>query len=359
MKLDRLELVRFTLPFREPYVTARGELRERELLLLRLHELGGAVGLGEAAPLALRGGPGIAEIEQQLRERCWPLLEGAEVDVSAPGVSRALEACRGRGASRQALAALDIALHDLAGKLAGQPLWRILGGKQLQPVRCNATLPSANPSQLGKLAERWAGEGFNTFKLKVGVPGDVQQVARVREVVGPSALIRVDANASWRTDVAVERLEAMSAHGLEIAEQPAPDLAELAEVRRRSKVRIAADESVVGPADARRAVELEACDLATVKVAKAGGLLAALDVAAELPVYLSSALDGPVGIAAAAHLAQAIADPGVAHGLATSALFADRIASRECTLERDRLSLPEGDGLGVEIDEDRLTARRA
>lgn len=358
MRLERLELIPYTLRFREPYVTARGQLTERQLLLLRLHEADGAIGLGEGAPLALRGGPDVAEVEKELRELCWPLLEGAEVEVSAGGLSRALAACRGRRVSQQTLAALDIALHDLAGKLAEQPLWRLLGGKQLRPVRCNATLPTANPSQLTRLAESWAERSFTTFKLKVGVLGDVQQVATVRAALGPEALIRVDANASWRADTAVERLRAMAVHDLEIAEQPAPDLDDLAEVRGRTGLRVAADESVVKPADARRAVELGACDLATVKLAKVGGVLEALEVAKEIPVYLSSALDGPVGITAAAHVAQAIDDAGAAHGLATSTLFADGIAAREATLDGDRLSIPEGDGLGVEIDEELLAARR-
>lgn len=356
MRPERLELVPYALRFREPYVTARGQLHERSLLLVRIADASGAEGLGEAAPLALRGGPDFARIEHELRELCWPLLEST--DLGADGIARALAACRGRGASLQALAALDLALHDLAAKLAGQPVWRLLGADSAQPVMCNATLPMANPTELQRLAERWAGRGFGTFKLKVGLPGDVSQVGRVRDAVGPDALLRIDANGSWRAGTAVERLRAMVRYRLEIVEQPAPDLEDLAEVRRRTGLRIAADESVVEARDARRAVELQACDIATVKLAKSGGLLAAIELARELPVYLSSALDGPVGIAAAAHAAQAIPDAGAAHGLATSELFEDTIATRECSLSGDRLSLPGGAGLGVEIDDAMLAARR-
>jgi muconate cycloisomerase len=96
-----------------------------------------------------------------------------------------------------------------------------------------------------------------------------------------------------------------------------------------------------------------------VKLAKVGGIVAAREVAAELPIYLSSALDGPVGIAAAVHAALAIEDAGVAHGLATAQLFTDTIAARECVLNDDLLSAPEGPGLGVEIDDGLLAERRA
>jgi len=356
---ERLELVPYSLRFAEPYVTSRGQLDEKQLLLVRVADREGAIGVGEASPLALRGGPGVQQIAAEIEQRCWPLLHGTDIDARPGAIARALAACRGRGASLQAVAAIDLALHDLAGKLSEQPVWRLLGAEQAEPVRCNATLPSANPSRLTKLAESWAGRGFKTFKLKVGVGGDVQQVARVREALGPEVLLRVDANAAWRVSEAVERLRAMALSKLEIVEQPAHDLEDLAEVRRRTGLRIAADESVVEAGDARRAASSDACDIATVKLAKVGGIVAAREIAAEIPVYLSSALDGPVGIAAAVHAAQAIADSGAAHGLATAELFTETIAARECSLEGDLLSAPEGPGLGVEIDEGLLAARRA
>ncbi len=93
-----------------------------------------------------------------------------------------------------------------------------------------------------------------------------------------------------------------------------------------------------------------------------GGIGTAGAIAARLPTYLSSALDGPVGIAAAAHAAQAIyrnaEDPGLAHGLATQELFAETVATRECEVRDGQLHLPEGDGLGVELDEDALEHHR-
>src|SRR5205823_2854665 len=151
-------------------------------------------------------------------------------------------------------------------------------------------------------------------------------------------------------------------------------LDELAEVRRHSQVPIVADESVTTPEDAKRAVQLGACDLATLKMSKVGGPLFARGIAVHLSSYMSSALDGPVGIAAAAHTAQALypmasnerddehytggRDPGVAHGLATQRLFSETIASRECELRDGFLHLPDAPGLGVEIDDTALERHR-
>jgi L-alanine-DL-glutamate epimerase-like enolase superfamily enzyme len=184
----------------------------------------------------------------------------------------------------------------------------------------------------------------------------------VRAALGPRARLRIDANGAWAPQQALERLAAMEPFGLELAEQPAGDLEELAVVHAQTAIPIAADESVASVAEAERAVELGACQLTTVKLAKTGGIGPARSIARVLPAYASSALDGPVGIAAAAHLVQALwergAAPELAHGLATRLLFRDTVASAECELRGGLLHLPDGPGLGVAIDERALNRRR-
>jgi L-Ala-D/L-Glu epimerase len=358
MRLEELEVIPYSLPFSEPYVTVRGELRERELVLVRIRA-GGAEGLGEAAGLSLRGGPGVGKIARQIREICWPAL--SEAPFEPERLWSSVARCRSRGAGAEALAAVDIALHDLWGKVAGAPVWRLLGAESAHPITCNATLPAANPATLRTVAEGWAAEGFRTFKLKVGMAGDVTQVATIRETLGPDVLIRIDANGAWSLDQAIERLRAMAHHTIELAEQPAATLEQMAELRDRTRIKLAADESVISARDARSARELGACEIATVKLAKAGGLIATHEIAEEIPIYLSSSLEGPVGIAAAAHLVQSLAggpgDAGVAHGLATERLFSESIG-RGVEGVGDELRVGEAPGLGVEIDEEALAARQ-
>jgi L-alanine-DL-glutamate epimerase-like enolase superfamily enzyme len=357
MRLEELEVIPYSLPFREPYVTSRGELRERKLILIRVRGEG-VEGLGETAALSLRGGPGIEEVASQIRDRCWPaLLEGG---LDPTRIWSALARCRSRGASPQALAAVDIALHDLAGRASGQPVWRLLGASSAEPVVCNATLPAANPAATRELAEGWAAQGFRTFKLKVGLAGDVTQVATIRQTLGPEAKIRLDANGAWDVERATKRLSALAQHAIELAEEPVGTLEQMVQLGEHVKVPIAADESLIGPRDARRAVELGACQMAAVKLAKVGGIAQALEVARLIPTYLSSALEGPVAITAAAHTVQVIREgiPGdLAHGLATERLFSTTIG-RGAPAEGDRLLVGDSPGLGVEIDDDALAARR-
>jgi L-Ala-D/L-Glu epimerase len=352
VKVERLEVVPYSLSFREPYVTARGRLERRELVLLRIRA-GGVEGLGEGAPLSLRGGPQATEIAHDLDRRCRPLLEGAEID--ADNWSELASTCERAGVSRGALAAVELALLDLAARLSDVPAWRLLGAEEARPVTCNATLVADEPQAVADNALAHAARGFRTFKLKVGVNGDVEQVAAVREALGPEARIRVDANGTWTDDHAIATLREIEALDIELAEQPAATLEGLAAVRRASRVPVFADESVASSEDASSAAAAEACDGVTVKIAKVGGVRAAQRVFDLLPTYLSSALDGPVGIAAAANLAQALPTGGVAaglaHGLATAELFEGTVASVECRVEDARL-LPSSDpGFGIEIDQ--------
>jgi o-succinylbenzoate synthase len=229
------------------------------------------------------------------------------------------------------------------------------------PIACNATLGAGEPAAVADDALAWAEQGFGTFKLKLGAGDDIGQARAVREALGPAARIRVDANAAWDVEAAARTLAELEQFGVELAEQPVATLEEMAAVAARAAIPLAADESVESRADAERAIAAGACRYTGIKLSKVGGPEEALEIAATLPAYVSSALDGPVGIAAGAAVAAAIdtADgPGLAHGLATQLLFAETVAAVECQLRDGMLHLPVGTGLGVEIDEDALSAHR-
>jgi O-succinylbenzoate synthase len=219
-----------------------------------------------------------------------------------------------------------------------------------------------SPDAVADDAERWAARGFTTFKLKLGDGDDVGQVRAVRERLGPEARIRIDANGSWSVDEALGILQLVEPLGIELAEQPVGTASEMAALTAATDVLIAADESVVNTKDAERAKRTGGCDLATVKLAKVGGFGEANGIARSLPIYLSSALDGPLGIAAAAHVAQVLPAEGpavgLAHGLATQLLFKDSVAQRESALDGPALMPPDGPGLGVVLDDEALERAR-
>lgn len=196
-------------------------------------------------------------------------------------------------------------------------------------VPVNATVPAVTPGQVPEVLARFP--GARTAKVKVAEPGqtladDVARVDAVRAAVGT---VRVDANGGWTVDEAVAAAAALSADGpLEYLEQPCRTVAELAEVRRRVTVPVAADESIRKADDPLAVVRAGAADIAVLKVAPLGGVRALLDIAAQIdvPVVVSSALDSAVGIATG--LAAAAALPGLDHacGLGTGGLFVEDVA---------------------------------
>lgn len=367
MRIARVELVPYALPLDRPYVTARGRLERREMILVRLRTDAGIEGLGEAVPLSLRGGDGIVKVARRLQRASRRLVNADVSDFAGEEPLRAaidafVHAAAGRRLPGPAAAALEMALFDLAGKASGAPVWRLLRAEGAAPVRCNATLAAGSPDEVASSARWWAERGFRTLKLKLGVGDDLRQVEAVRASLGSDFLIRVDANASWSRDDAIAILRRLEPLGIELVEQPTKRLRDMAAIAAETAIPIAADESVTNGKEAARALRAGACELATVKLAKSGGIGGLAAIASELPVFLSSALDGPVGIAAAGHAAQAIyrehANPGVAHGLATQLLFGDTIATRQCELRDGALHLPGWPGLGVEIDEGALARVR-
>lgn len=321
------------------------------MVLLRLHSADGLVGLGEAVPLSLRGGAGLPRVVEELQrlgERDSldeATLRGDALHLSAPARCAALTA-----------------LLDLRGRRAAAE--GSSAAAEAEPVECNATLVAGEPVAVAAEAMRWAEDGFETFKLKLGTNDDFGQVYAVREAVGPRARIRVDANAAWDVETAKQMLRTLEPLEVELAEQPVATLEEAAEVAASTSIPIAGDESIETTADAERALAMDACTLTGVKLAKVGGPEAAIEIAEVLPAYVSSALDGPVGIAAAAQVAQTLREaagadqPGLAHGLATQRLFSSTVAAVECEVRSGMLHPPPGPGLGVEIDEAALAAHR-
>ncbi|MFY9263366.1 MAG: o-succinylbenzoate synthase [Actinomycetaceae bacterium] len=199
------------------------------------------------------------------------------------------------------------------------------------PVRnsipVNVTVPAVGPEQAFEIARRG---NARTAKVKVAEPGqsladDVNRVAAVRQALGPDAKIRVDANGGWSIDDAVTALSAINraAGGLEYAEQPVMDVEDLARVRRRVSVPIAADESIRRASDPFRVKELDAADLVVVKNQPLGGVRRALDIAGQIgmPVVVSSALESSIGIRAGLAFAAALPELPYACGLATVQLF--------------------------------------
>lgn len=223
-----------------------------------------------------------------------------------------------------------------------------------ETVAVNAIVPAVSPARAAELVEA---SGCTTVKVKVAEPGqtlddDVARVAAVRDVLGPSGRLRIDANGVWSTEDAVRALDALQRFDLEYVEQPCASLVECAAVRAVSDVPVAVDEGLRKAPDPHHVVGLrEAADLLVLKVPPLGGVRPAMSVAQTygLPCVVSSALDSSVGLSAGLALAAALPDLPYACGLGTGTLLiadvtGDRLTPRDGEL-RVASTAPEPDAV--------------
>ncbi|GAA1606350.1 o-succinylbenzoate synthase [Kribbella sancticallisti] len=200
--------------------------------------------------------------------------------------------------------------------------------RSVVPVNC--TVPAVGPEKAAAIVRA---SGCGTAKVKVAEPGqtpadDLERVEAVRDAIG-GGRVRIDANGAWTVDEALSALKQLARFDLEYVEQPCASVEDLAAVRRRTEVLVAADESIRRAEDPLLVKKLEAADIAVLKVQPIGGVRACLDIAEQigLPVVVSSALETSIGIAAGVALAAALPELPYACGLATVSMFTSEVVA--------------------------------
>jgi L-alanine-DL-glutamate epimerase-like enolase superfamily enzyme len=340
----KLDFERRVLQLAQPLHTSYGELTERALLIISLTGDDGVTGYGEAAPLEPYDGISLARTRSAL-ESYVPILAKA----GRLNGAQVLEACRSTDDLPAALAAIDLALWDRAGRIQDKPIAALISDNPSEAVPVNATLSAIDRAGAGAEAASAIDHGFECVKLKVGFGDDAGRVAAVRAAVGPGVALRLDANGGWSVEQAVRAIEQLAPAGLELVEEPVHGLREVRRVRERVPVRIAIDET----AAEHGALGAGVADAVCLKISRCGGI-GGLLVAATLvrtsgaEPYVSSSLDGPLGIAAGVHVAAALASRGpMPHcGLATLRLFTG--IRDPLPALAGRVVVPREPGLGVE-----------
>ena len=294
--------------FVRPFQTAVGTLTQRCGLIVRVTDAEGRCGYGEAAPL-----PGFSD-ETLVEVACE--FEGL-ADVPWPEAFARLDtlesisvACSTLLQSPSARHGLELALCDLLAQDNAIPLVNLFN------PAASLHGETARVARQSDDALAAVQDGVRTIKVKVGfgsLEDDVARISEIRRVVGTETNLRLDANGAWTTAIAIESLERLSAFDIECIEQPvaAQNLNGLAEVKRHSKIRVAADEAVRSAEDLRAVMESKAADIVVLKPMLCGGPIAAWDMSrraakAGLPVIITSSLDGAVGRLGAMHVAAAI-----------------------------------------------------
>ena len=312
MKITGISVGEIALPLARPFKTALRSVDTVNDIVVRIITDDGQVGYGEAPPTAVITGDTKGSILCAIREFIAPSLMGMDIE-DMDGLQKKLHSCILKNTS--AKAAVDMALYDLYGKHWGAPLYQLLGGAKNE-IETDITI-SVNPiDEMVRDSVDAVKQGFRVLKVKVGKEGkaDVERIRAIREAVGPSAVIRVDANQGWSARQAVGIITAMEDLGLdiELVEQPVPahDLEGMRAITRQVETPILADESVFSAEDAIHIIQTRAADLINIKLMKTGGIGKALQICSVAEIYgvecmMGCMLESRLSVAAGAHLAAA------------------------------------------------------
>jgi len=323
-----------------PFVIARGGASEHRLMRVRILGDDGVEGWGEAAPNRFYGET--ADTALAALARLTPIVEQCDAWAIEDVETEMNRAIRFNGSVKSAISA---ALHDLAGKRLGVPLYKLWG---LNPA--NAPLSSftiaiaANDDELRQRVEQ--AKSYPVLKVKLGTDHDEHIIRTVREAA-PNKVLRVDANAAWTPKRALRMVDVLVECGVEYVEQPVPahDIDGLRFVRERSVLPVIADESCVVASDIPRLVG--AVDGINIKLSKCGGLREALKMVATarshgMLVMAGCMIETSLGITAAAHFAPLL-DYADFDG---AALLSDDPYSG-ATIAQGKIKIPDAPGLGV------------
>lgn len=362
MKITSIEVIPVKVPVRSDRATftAHGLHVVSHYAIVKVHTDAGLVGLGEATVQPRWTGETPASCIAAIEGIIGPALAG--FDPTAINLARA-RMDRVIKANPFTKAAVEMALWDIAGKAAGVPVHRLLGGKVRDVVPVKMVVGAFDPPEARAMAERFLAAGVRTIKVKtgLGLEADVARVAAVREAAGPDVPITIDSNCGWNYATARLALERMRPLGIRVAEQPIPpgDNAAMAALRHHAGVPIMADESVFTPADAFGVLQAGAADVISVYPGKNGGIAGAVEIAAVaraagVVCHMGSNLELGIASAAMIHVACAVAS------IDSETYPADILGPlyHESDLLRVPLAIgPEGvraldgPGLGVDLDE--------
>lgn len=360
LRIDRVETVIIDIPLRLPHRFARASMDAQPVLYVFLRTAGGITGTGEGVvPAGPWWGGESVETMQLIVERYFtPILIGRTVD-DVYALMRDLADVV--AVNLFAKAAVEVALHDAWARSLGVPVHTLLGGCARTSIPVTWALGTEPAPVVVEEALAKLDAGLHTsFKLKMGAlepADDVARVVTVAEKLRGMAGIRVDLNARWDRLTALRYLPTLAEAGVELIEQPVPgpDIDAMADICAALPIPVMADESLRTPADAVRLAHRHAAGVLAVKTTKCGGLRASMDIAAigaasGIPTHAATSIESPIGTVASLHFA--CAAPAATWG---SELFGPLLMTEDVITEPLRyadghLHLPDGPGLGVELD---------
>ena len=360
MRITGLRPTPLAVPFREDELWAYGGRRGLVSVLLEVTTDEGVTGVGEAPAYPS------TDIVLSVLRSIEPLVVGEDPFA----IERLMKRIHLVGtwhhvkATSPAIAAVEMACWDIVGKVCGQPLVNLFGGRVRDEVDFFYYVSQKPPDEVAADGRRGAELGFRTFYLKVGADDprdDVERVAALRDGAGADAHIRVDANEAWSSAAAIRAVAELERYGLELVEQPISgrNLAEMAYVRSRLSAPLLANEACWTRYDQLEVIRHGAADVLSLDNQMDGGLLnlkrgAGICEVAALPVLKHSLGELGVAVYAAVHVIASTPNFIYANQSYASLLTDDVVEGGPLPYRDGALAVPERPGIGVELDAERV-----
>ncbi len=357
LRITNIRIYRFDIPLKEVFQIATMSIDTAKNVLVKIETNEGIEGWGEAASFhAIVGETQLINFAaaKELRE----LLTGKnplETDSLITTMDRFLPH------NTTIKGAFDMALYDIAAKVAGLPLYLFLGGRKRE-METDLTMGICDPEEAGDKALAIRSQGFRKLKIKLGLDfrDDYNRLKNIRNAVGADVDLRIDANQGWNRVEAKKNLDAFEAFDVEFCEQPCrrEDLAGLKYVSRNSRIPIMADESLFSPHDAVELIKKDAVPYFNIKLSKSGGIKNALEIAAiakaaHIPCMVGCMSETRLGISAAAHFGL-MGDILMFFDLDSHLEHSEDPISGGIGIEDGLIRIPETPGIGAYPDPDFL-----
>ena len=364
MKIDEVEIIPIDIPRRKSLTLARyGSLAKSgfEFVLVRVHTDEGITGIGEVPPLPPLSPESQSVIVEVQKKWLVPNILGTDpfeieniwekMDFFAPTYS-------------MAKAAIDIALWDIIGKALNSPIYRLLGGSKPEKIPNVGLIGIEEPEIVAEKAKKYSSEGYSGIRLKIAPGHDVKCVHSIREAVGYDVSLRVDCNQGYRAAEAIKAIRRMEPYKIELVEQPTIwwDFNSLAMVEEAVDTPIMPHESLYLLSDVKNLIDLGAVGVLGLKTYRPwGGITGAkriLEMARimNIPCLFHDDIELSVSLAAATHIISAYRNV-ITHKCELSGYpewITDDITVESVRFEKGYVYVPDGPGLGVELDDKKL-----
>ncbi|KJF41939.1 mandelate racemase/muconate lactonizing enzyme family protein [Draconibacterium sediminis] len=357
--IDKIDIYQSPIKLKEPFVISLGPMYHAQNVIVVIHTNHGITGFGECSPFMTINGESMETcfiVGQYLAQ----VLKGENPEDIEACTHAMDKTIYGNSSIKSAF---DMALYDISAQKAGVPLYQFLGGQNNKEIQIDYTVSLTNPEKMAADAKRIIDNGFEIIKVKLGhsKEQDVESIKKIREAIGPKIPIRIDANQGWKTEEALDILKALTPYKIQHCEEPIPrwDYMALPEIRRFSPIPIMADETCCDHIDAKRLIDLYACDLINIKLSKSGGIFKALKIvefakAAKMEIQVGGFLETRLGFTAAAHFA--LSSKNIVYYDFDTPLMMEEDPVEGGILygEKGKITITETPGLGASIKEDFL-----